>query len=230
MGLLKKLFGFLIILVIIGLILYYLNLFGVKSIIEIPGLSSGTLPNYQFINSSYGNNVNANYSSQYKIALNITKKYNEPINKTILFTGNSTNSESNYMNQYLFSTQGTSTYLIKYNQFYIPTYFNITDNFVNGSSYIPSLIGKIVYLQLIDANYHNVTIEAPYTVQSEKIQNSSVTGKRVFWYLTQATGIPNSTAISFFNEANNKAFLFNISSGLIGIYYNETEILYPSRS
>ncbi len=178
--------------------------------------SSSALPNSQIINGSLGNNPYAEYSSQSKIASNITKKYNEPINHTILFTGNSSNKTIETINQNDFSTDGTSNQSINYAGLYVPIYENISGIYINGSSYFPSLIGKIVYIEFNASYANNSIIQVPYTVQSEKI-----IGPMVYWHLTQDTGISNSTATNKLSTLS--------SSGLIGIYYNGTEILFPER-
>jgi hypothetical protein len=186
-----------------------------------PSISVNTYPS-QIINGSLGNNVNANYSYQNKLAENITKKYNETINNTIPFTGDSTNKlvQTNAEQQFLVSNMNYS--VIKYNNFYIPISFNISDDYFNNSNYFPSLIGKTVYLEFIDKDFDNKTFVAPYTVQSEKI-----IGPKVFWYLTQATGVSNSTAINFNTHINNSTILKGTTGLIIGIYYNGTEILFP---
>ena len=177
---------------------------------------SSALPNSQIINGSLGNiNGVSNYDSQYKIALNITKKYNESINHLVLFSGNSSNVVTETNNQEQFSTVGTSFYDIEYDGMYIPLYYNISEIYSTNQSYFPALIGKTVMMEVFDGNNNN-TIMAPYAVQSEKI-----IGTRVYWHLIQDTGISNSTA------TNNGSILS--SSGLIGIYYSGTEILFPRR-
>lgn len=184
--------------------------------------TSKTAPPSQIINNLLGNNPNAEYKSQYAFAENITKKYNETIKKLILFTGNSSNKAIEMSAEEEFSVQGSSVYVIKYGGFYVPTYENISDEYFNGSSYLPSLLGKVVYVEFVDSNYNNSTLQIPYKVQSETIDRADVS-----WYLTQATGIPNSTAINIL-DANNTIFNKGIS-GVIGIYYNGTEILFPAR-
>ena len=182
--------------------------------------SSSALPTSQIINGSLGNNPYAEYSSQFKIASNITKKYNEPINHTILFTGNSSNRTIETINQNDFSAEQGSLYYIKYNGLYVPIAQNISGEFINNTSYIPSLIGKKVYTQFIAIYDNNLTIQVPYTVQSEKI-----IGTRIYWHLTQDTGISNSTEINVNKESLSES---NITiSYPAGIYYNGTEILFP---
>lgn len=183
-------------------------------------ISPKTLPVSKIINGSLGNNFNANYSSHYKVAVNITKKYNEPINNTILFTGNSSNMTIETYYQMEFSTVGTSYNLINYHGLYVPIYENISDVYINGSSYISSLINKVVYIEFNATYDNNSVIQVPYIVQSEKIS-----GTYVYWYLTQDTGISNSTAINANNENNSE--LINTTTYIIGIYYNGTEILFP---
>ncbi|MCW6160651.1 MAG: hypothetical protein LVQ97_00495 [Candidatus Micrarchaeales archaeon] len=227
MGFVSKLIGVIVVIGILGSIVYgayYFDLFGLQSYIPISGIPGITAPNSQFINGSLGNNVNANYSSQYRLALNITKKYNEPIKKIILFSGNLTNSLINANNEQQFSTQGTSLYQVKYNGFYIPISQNISDELVNDLNYIPSLVGKTVYLEFTVGGFNkkvfNIT-QAPYTVKSERI-----VGPKVFWYLTQATGIPDSTAINWIHA--NETVMNKSVFGIVGIYYNGTEILTPT--
>ena len=224
---LVKIIGVLLIIAIIALAaLYYFNPFGVKNILGLINPIQSTVPVSQIINGSLGNIRGvSNYSSQYKVAVNITKKYNEPIKHLILFTGNSSNNQTEYMNQYLFSTQGTSDNMIDYHGLYVPVYENISDVYINNSSYFPSLVGKVVYIEFNASYDNNSIIQVPYTVQSEKIINSSVAGPMVYWHLTQDTGISNSTAISIL-KANNSVFNHAVSY-IIGIYYNGTEILFP---
>jgi hypothetical protein len=219
MSIIKSIIAVFVILAIVGVVAYYYNVFGIGTSLKSVSSTSTTAPTSQIINGSLGNIKGlSNYSSQYKVAVNITKKYNEPINKTIPFTGNSSSPSKQTYNQELFSTQGTSYYDIEYNGMYIPLYYNISEVYFKNQSYFSSLIGKTVMMEIFDRNNNN-TIMAPYTVQSEKIINSSATGPMVYWHLTQATGISNSTA-------TNKLSILS-SSGLIGIYYNNTEILFP---
>ena len=225
---LVKIIGVLLIIAIIALAaLYYFNPFGVKNILGLINPIQSTVPVSQIINGSLGNIRGvSNYSSQYKVAVNITKKYNEPIKHLILFTGNSSNNQTEYMNQYLFSTQGTSDNMIDYHGLYVPVYENISDVYINNSSHFPSLIGKAVYIEFNASYDNNSIIQVPYTVQSEKIINSSVVGPMVYWHLTQATGISNSTAINLNDE--NMSELRKTITYTIGIYYNGTEILFPT--
>ena len=224
---LVKIIGVLLIIAIIALAaLYYFNPFGVKNILDLINPIQSTVPVSQIINGSLGNNANANYSSQYKVAVNITKKYNEPIKHLVPFTGNSSSMHTELINQYFFSTQGTSDNMIDYHGLYVPIYENISDVYVNNSSYFSSLIGKVVYIEFNASYDNNSIIQVPYTVQSEKIINSSVAGPMVYWHLTQATGISNSTAINFNNE--NSSELRKTTTDIIGIYYNGTEILFPT--
>ena len=222
MELFKKVFGLLIILSIIYIIVTLIGT-SIPTIIPPP---VSTVSNYQLINGPLGNNANANYSSQDRIAKKTAKQYNEPINKTILFTGNSSNMKTELLNEYFFSTQGTSDNMIDYHGLYVPIYENISDVYLNNSSYFSSLIGKVVYIEFNASYDNNSIIQVPYTVQSEKIINSSVAGPMVYWHLTQATGISNSTAINFNNE--NSFELRKTTTDIIGIYYNGTEILFPT--
>ena len=219
---LVKIIGVLLIIAIIALAaLYYFNPFGVKNILDLINPIQSTVPVSQIINGSLGNIRGvSNYSSQYKVAVNITKKYNESIKHLVLFTGNLSSTTKETYNQEMFSTQGTSYYDIEYNGMYIPLYYNISEVYSKNQSYLPTLIGKTVMMEVFDGNNNN-TIIAPYTVQSEKIKNSSVAGPMVYWHLTQDTGISNSTATNKLSTLS--------SSGLIGIYYNGTEILFPER-
>ena len=226
MSFIKNIVLMLVIIAIIGLVAYYFNVFGAKAIITGISPISSTAKVSQIINSSLGNNANANYSSQDRIAKKTAKQYNESINKTILFTGNSSNMHTELINQYLFSTQGTSDNMIDYHGLYVPVYENISDVYLNNSSYFSSLIGKVVYIEFNASYDNNSIIQVPYTVQSEKIINSSVAGPMVYWHLTQATGISNSTAINFNNE--NSFELRKTTTDIIGIYYNGTEILFPT--
>ena len=222
MSFLRNIIFMLFVLAVIGLIAYYFNLFGAKNILSSISPISSTVPNSQVINGPLGNNINANYSSQYKVAVNITKKYNEPIKHLILFTGNSSNKQTEYMNQYLFSTQGTSLNVIDYRGLYVPIYENISDMYVSDSSYFSSLIGKVVYVEFsLSYNNSSPIIQVPYTVQSEKVK-----GSYVYWHLTQDTGISNNGAINLL-KANNSVFN-NTINYIIGIYYNGTEILFPT--
>jgi hypothetical protein len=220
MGLFKNIMAMLVIIAIIGVIVYYFNLFGFKSIV-VPSVTPKTLPISKIINGSVGNNAYANYSSQFKIASNITKKYNEPINHTILFTGNSSNKTIETINQNDFLAEHSSPYFIKYNGLYVPIAQNISGEFVNNTSYIPSLIGKKVYSQFIATYDNNLTIQVPYIVQSEKI-----IGNMVYWHLIQDTGISNSTEINVNKESLSESNITISSSA--GIYYNGTELLFPS--
>lgn len=218
MGFLKKL---IILAIIIGVVYYLISLYEPSLI---PTIEPKTLPNNVIINGSLGNNVNAGYSNMYNISLSITKKYNEPINHLILFTGDSSNTTTETNNEQQFLSALGSPYFIKYDGFYTPIVINISDEFINNTTYIPSLIGKKVYVESIDLNgTHNYTIQVPYIVKSEQI------GKpKVLWTLTQDTGISNSTAISLNKETSSQ---LNITmSFAVGIYYNGTEILFPSGS
>ena len=194
MSFIKNIVLMLVVIAIIGLIAYYFNVFGAKAIITGISPISITATNSQIINSSLGNNANANYSSQDRIAKKTAKQYNESINKTILFTGNSSNMKTELLNEYFFSTQGTSDNMIDYHGLYVPIYENISDVYLNNSSYFSSLIGKVVYIEFsLSYNSSSPIIQVPYTVQSEKIINSSVAGPMVYWHLTQDTGISNTT-------------------------------------
>ncbi|MCL4372023.1 hypothetical protein M1373_01750 [Candidatus Marsarchaeota archaeon] len=223
MSFLRNIIFMLFVLAVIGLIAYYFNLFGAKNILSSISPISSTVPNSQVINGPLGNNINANYSSQYKVAVNITKKYNEPIKHLILFTGNSSSSLIETNNEQQFLSQFVGNYAIKYDGSYTPIVINISDEFINNTTYIPSFIGKKVYIEF-KTNSNNIpTIQVPYIVKSEQI------GKpKVLWTLTQDTGISNSTAINVnhlnFSEAKQTV------SFPIGIYYNGTEILFPSKS
>ena len=203
MGLLNKIITIFFILAVIGIVAYYFNVFGGKGIV-IPKGPSGTGA--------------INYSPEYKVAVNITKKYNESINHLVYFTRNSSSVEG-------FSTYGTSYNVIDYHGLYVPIYENISDMYINGSSYLPSLIGKVVYVEFsLSYNSSSPIIQVPYTVQSEKIEMGGV-GQLVYWHLTQATGISNSTEINIL-KANDTVFNDTINY-IIGIYYNGTEILFP---
>jgi hypothetical protein len=201
MGLLNKIITIFFILAVIGIVAYYFNVFGGKSIV-IPKGPNGTGA--------------INYSPEYKVAVNITKKYNESINHLVYFTGNSSSVEG-------FSTQGTTDIMISYHGLYVPVYTNISDMYINGSSYFSYLIGKTVYVQSVAVYDHNLTIQVPYTVQSEKIEMGGV-GQLVYWHLTQATGISNNSAV---NISNNITLVKESVTRVIGIYYNGTEILFP---
>ena len=227
MSFIKNIVLMLVVIAIIGIVAYYFNVFGAKAIITGISPISSTAKVSQIINGSLGNIRGvSNYSSQYKVAVNITKKYNEPIKHLVPFTGNSSSTSKETYNQEMFSTQGTSDNMINYHGLYVPVYENISDVYINNSSYFPSLIGKVVYIEFNASYANNSIIQVPYTVQSEKIINSSVAGPMVYWHLTQATGISNSTAISIL-KANNSVFNHAVSY-TIGIYYNGTEILFPT--
>ena len=226
MSFIKNIVLMLVIIAIIGLVAYYFNVFGAKAIISGISPISSTAKVSQIINGSLGNIRGvSNYNSQYKVAVNITKKYNEPIKHLVPFTGNSSSTSKETYNQEMFSTQGTSDNMIDYHGLYLPVYENISDVYINNSSYFPSLVGKVVYIEFNASYDNNSIIQVPYTVQSEKIINSSVAGPMVYWHLTQDTGISNSTAISIL-KANNSVFNHAVSY-IIGIYYNGTEILFP---
>ena len=225
---LVKIIGVLLIIAIIALAaLYYFNPFGVKNILGLINPIQSTVPVSQIINGSLGNIKGASYySSQYKVAISITKKYNEPIKHLVPFTGNSSSTSKETYNQEMFSTQGTSDNMINYHGLYVPIYTNISEVYINNSSYFHSLIGKVVYIEFsLSYNSSSPIIQVPYTVQSEKIMNSSVAGPMVYWHLTQDTGISNTTAINLL-KANYSVFNKAINDG-IGIYYNGTEILFP---
>ena len=218
MGFFKTIIELIIIVGIFLGIAYYLNLFGIGNLISsyTPGL---TVPNSQIINGSLGNIKGlSEYSSQDRVAEIIAKKYNEPIKRTILFTGNSSSMGIEEYNSNDFSTVGTSYSDIEYNKMYIPLYYYISGVYVSGSDYFTSLIGKKVMLEIFDGN-NNRTIMAAYIVQSETIKPNKNGGSFSVWYLTQDTGVSNSTA------TNNLSILS--SSGLIGVYYNGREILFP---
>lgn len=225
MSFIKNIVLMLVIIAIIGLVAYYFNVFGAKAIISGISPISSTAKVSQIINGSLGNIRGAsNYSSQYKVAVNITRKYNEPIKHLVPFTGNSSSTSKETYNQEMFSTQGTTPISVEYDNVYIPIYINISDVYVNSSSYFSYLIGKTVYVQSVVVYEHNLTIQVPYTVQSEKIINSSVAGPMVYWHLTQATGISNNNAV---NIDNNLTLVKESVTYPIGIYYNGKEILFP---
>ena len=227
MSFIKNIVLMLVIIAIIGLVAYYFNVFGAKAIISGISPISSTAKVSQIINGSLGNIRGvSNYSSQYKVAVNITKKYNEPIKHLVPFTGNSSSTSKETYNQEMFSTQGTSDNMIDYHGLYLPVYENISDVYINNSSYFPSLVGKVVYIEFNASYDNNSIIQVPYTVQSEKIINSSVAGPMVYWHLTQATGISNNNAINIL-KANDTVFNDTINY-IIGIYYNGTEILFPT--
>ena len=227
MSFIKNIVLMLVVIAIIGIVAYYFNVFGAKAIITGISPISSTAKVSQIINGSLGNIRGvSNYSSQYKVAVNITKKYNEPIKHLVPFTGNSSSTSKETYNQEMFSTQGTSDNMIDYHGLYVPVYENISEVYINNSSYFPSLVGKVVYIEFNASYDNNSIIQVPYTVQSEKIINSSVAGPMVYWHLTQATGISNSTAINFNNE--NSSELRKTTTDIIGIYYNGTEILFPT--
>ena len=227
MSFIKNIVLMLVVIAIIGIVAYYFNVFGAKAIITGISPISSTAKVSQIINGSLGNIRGvSNYSSQYKVAVNITKKYNEPIKHLVPFTGNSSSTSKETYNQEMFSTQGTSDNMINYHGLYVPVYENISDVYINNSSYFPSLIGKVVYIEFNASYANNSIIQVPYTVQSEKIINSSVVGPMVYWHLTQATGISNSTAINLNDE--NMSELRKTITYTIGIYYNGTEILFPT--
>ncbi len=227
MSFIKNIVLMLVIIAIIGLVAYYFNVFGAKAIISGISPISSTAKVSQIINGSLGNIRGvSNYSSQYKVAVNITKKYNEPIKHLVPFTGNSSSTSKETYNQEMFSTQGTSDNMIDYHGLYLPVYENISDVYINNSSYFPSLVGKVVYIEFNASYDNNSIIQVPYTVQSEKIINSSVAGPMVYWHLTQDTGISNSTAINLNDE--NMSELRKTITYTIGIYYNGTEILFPT--
>ena len=217
MGILKNL---IILAIFIGIVYYLISLYEPN---VIPTIEPKTLPNRQIINGSIGNNVNANYSYMYNTSLSITKKYNEPINHLILFTGNSSNTMTETNNEQQFASTLGSPYFIKYDGFYTPIAQNISDEFINNTTYIPSLIGKKVYIEFKTNNNNTLTIQVPYIVKSEQI------GKpKVLWILVQDTGISNSTAINIKNLNSSDAK--QTISFAVGIYYNGTEILFPSKS
>ncbi len=215
MGFLKNL---IILAIFIGIVYYLISLYEPSLI---PTIEPKTLPNNVIINGSLGNNVNAHYSYMYNTSLSITKKYNEPIKHLILFTGNSSNTTTETNNEQQFLSQFVGNYAIKYDGSYTPIVINISDEFINNTTYIPSLIGKKVYVEFKTNNNNTPTIQVPYIVKSEQI------GKpKVLWTLVQDTGISNSTAINVnnlnFSEAKQTV------SFPTGIYYNGTEILFPS--
>lgn len=226
MGFFKTIIELIIIVGIFLGIAYYLNLFGIGNLISsyTPGL---TVPNSQIINGSLGNIEGlSEYSSQYRVAEIIAKKYNEPIKRTILFTGNSSSMGIEEYNANDFSTVGTSDNMIDYDGLYVPIYENISDAYVSGSNYIPSLIGKTVYIWFNASYDNNSVIQVPYIVQSETIKPNKNGGSFSVWHLTQDTGVPDSTAINMDNESRselNKTITYTIA-----IYYNGTEILFPT--
>ena len=115
--------------------------------------------------------------------------------------------------------------MINYHGLYVPIYTNISEVYINNSSYFHSLIGKVVYIEFsLSYNSSSPIIQVPYTVQSEKIINSSVAGPMVYWHLTQATGISNNNAV---NIDNNLTLVKESVTYPIGIYYNGKEILFP---
>ena len=221
MGFFKTIIGLIIIVGIFLGITYYFNLFGVGNLFN-KYIPISTLPNSQIINGSLGNIEGlSEYSSQYRVAEIIAKKYNEPIKRTILFTGNSSSMGIEEYNSNDFSTVGTSLNFIYYEKIYTPIYINISDVYVNGSNYFTSLIGKKVYVQF-NTNYNNVSvIQVPYIVQSETIKPNKNGGSFSVWHLTQDTGVPDSTAV------NVTSVLSKSVNNIIGIYYNGREILFP---
>ncbi len=229
---LVKIIGVLLIIAIIALAaLYYFNPFGVKNTLGLINPIKSTVPVSQIINSSLGNNANANYSYMNKLSLKTSNKYNESVSYIILFTGNSSNVAQEKLFEELFLSQQGSPYYIKYNGLYVPIAQNISGiatnktNATKSINYIPSLIGERVYIYFVAVYNNNLTIQVPYIVQSEKITNGSI-GKFVYWHLTQDTGISNSTAINVNNESLAQS---NITVNFpIEIYYKGIKILFPS--
>mgnify|MGYP001626167777 CR=1 FL=1 len=172
---------------------------------------------YKYNNASYG----VNYTKQYELA----KKANPNITNVVPFTNFTTFSNSIRNQAYLnsayteFSFVGSSANVIKYSGIYIQTYIIVSDYYYkngNLTNYIPQLINKKIYVQML--NQENQPFYAPYLVKSEIIK-----GDKIYWNLTQDTGISNSNATSVYNIMNLKEGI----NGILGIYYNETEILFP---
>lgn len=189
--------------------------------ISTPQPTNITATSYIIVNKSYANKQGV---SQYKIqnatAYAIAKKYNETIKNEYLFTGEEMNATIQIRNAEIF-TPSMNLYVIKYHNLYIPTHVNLLETYISNSSYLPSLIGKKVYISL-DAVYdNNSTIQAPYIVKSENVVMNNY-GKLISWNLSQDTGISNSTAI------NVNLVLNETTGNVIGIYYDGTEILFPN--
>ena len=175
---------------------------------------------YKYNNASYG----VNYTKQYELA----KKANPNITNVVPFTNFTTFSNSTRNQAYLnsayteFSGEGTSTNYINYSGVYTAIYVIVSDYYyTNGkiTNYIPQLKGKTVLLEG-SLPHSNDIIKIPYIVSQETIK-----GDKIYWNLTQDTGVSDTTAISVFNmttDQNNHVFY-----KILGIYYNGTEILFP---
>jgi len=127
-----------------------------------------------------------------------------PIKQVFIFGAgttiqNTTNSEFNKM-YYNFSVQKTSQFGVLYNGFYVPTYEVIEETYYKSNStsigdYLPSLIGKKIYLSFIAIN--NKNISAPYIVKSENIE-----GNEVIWNMSFDGNINNTTKTLYNNSIN----------------------------
>ena len=75
MSIIKSIIAVFVILAIVGVVAYYYNVFGIGTSLKSVSSTSTTAPTSQIINGSLGNIKGlSNYSSQYKVAVNITKK------------------------------------------------------------------------------------------------------------------------------------------------------------
>jgi len=131
---------------------------------------------------------------------------------------NTTQSEFNNM-FYNFSVQKTSQLNVLSNDYYVPTYVVIEETYYKSTStsigdYMPSLIGKKVYLSFIDANMKPPqNISAPYIVKSENIQ-----GNEVIWNMSFDGDTSNATET-----------LYNTTYSWINgiIFLNHTALISP---
>jgi len=136
---------------------------------------------------------------------------------------NTTNTEFANM-FYNFSLQKTSYLYVLNNGFYVPTYEVIEETYYKANSssmgdYLPSLIGKKVYLDFIDAinKTYSENTSAPYIIKTENIQ-----GNEVIWNLTYDGNINNAI------NPNNSTTLSKTISWLNGIIFtNGTALLSP---
>ena len=146
-------------------------------------------------------NINGNGNGNQKINGTIVKELTMeanainnsspiPIKQVFVFGAGSTieNLTNNEFNNMFdnFSVQKSSDLYVYSNGFYVPTYEIIEETYYKGNStsigdYLPSLIGKKVYLSFIDIinKTYSENTSAPYIVKGETIQ-----GNKVIWNMS----------------------------------------------
>jgi len=171
--------------------------------------------------------INKTYVSQ----VNNTFVYNSipiKITQNSLFGNTSNNIKEPICNDltYAFYLQNKSNMYVLYDNVYIPTYIILEGNYYKanltarglnftGNDYIPSLIGKSIFLVGLGKTnpFVNQLIYPTYIVKTETIQ-----GNAVFWNLTYDGNISNAINIKLvpYNKtASFTEFLFGNNSGTI---------------